>query len=79
MFPGGKNMKDLMKQAQKMQQEMMKQQEDLESQVFTANQEPIHRLSPKQNLRILPSPLKLLDKSGKKISVSVGNDFHSKR
>lgn len=37
MFPGGKNMKDLMKQAQKMQQEMMKQQEDLESQVFTAS------------------------------------------
>lgn len=36
MFPGGKNMKDLMKQAQKMQQEMMKQQEALESQTFEA-------------------------------------------
>ncbi len=36
MFPGGKNMKDLMKQAQKMQQEMMKQQEELENQIFEA-------------------------------------------
>jgi hypothetical protein len=36
MFPGGKNMKDLMKQAQKMQQEMMKQQEELESKTFEA-------------------------------------------
>jgi len=36
MFPGGKNMKDLMKQAQKMQQEMMKQQEELENQMFEA-------------------------------------------
>lgn len=37
MLPGGKNMKDLMKQAQKMQQEMMKQQEDLENQIFEAS------------------------------------------
>lgn len=37
MFPGGKNMKDLMKQAQKMQQEMMKQQEEMENQVFEAS------------------------------------------
>ncbi len=37
MLPGGKNMKDLMKQAQKMQQEMMKQQEDLENQLFEAS------------------------------------------
>jgi nucleoid-associated protein EbfC len=36
MFPGGKNMKDLMKQAQKMQQEMMKQQEELENKNFEA-------------------------------------------
>lgn len=36
MFPGGKNMKDLMKQAQKMQQEMLKQQEELENQLFEA-------------------------------------------
>ena len=37
MFPGGKNMKDLMKQAQKMQQEMLKQQEELENQFFEAS------------------------------------------
>lgn len=37
MFPGGKNMKDLMKQAQKMQQEMLKQQEELENQIFEAS------------------------------------------
>ncbi|MDZ4121859.1 MAG: YbaB/EbfC family nucleoid-associated protein [Candidatus Cloacimonadaceae bacterium] len=37
MLPGGKNMKDLMKQAQRMQQEMMKQQEDLENQIFEAS------------------------------------------
>jgi DNA-binding YbaB/EbfC family protein len=37
MFPGGKNMKDLMKQAQKMQAEMMKQQEELENQTFEAS------------------------------------------
>jgi DNA-binding YbaB/EbfC family protein len=36
MFPGGKNMKDLMKQAQKMQAELMKQQEELENQLFEA-------------------------------------------
>ncbi|MDZ4182510.1 MAG: YbaB/EbfC family nucleoid-associated protein [Candidatus Cloacimonadaceae bacterium] len=37
MLPGGKNMKDLMKQAQRMQQEMMKQQEELENQIFEAS------------------------------------------
>ncbi|HOD18246.1 MAG TPA: YbaB/EbfC family nucleoid-associated protein [Candidatus Cloacimonadota bacterium] len=37
MFPGGKNMKELMKQAQKMQQEMLKQQEELENQIFEAS------------------------------------------
>ena len=37
MFPGGKNMKDLMKQAQKMQQELMKQQEELESKIYEAS------------------------------------------
>jgi len=37
MLPGGKNMKDLMKQAQKMQADMMKQQEELENQVFSAS------------------------------------------
>ncbi|HNX37708.1 MAG TPA: YbaB/EbfC family nucleoid-associated protein [Candidatus Cloacimonadota bacterium] len=37
MLPGGKNMKDLMKQAQRMQQEMMKSQEELESRVFEAS------------------------------------------
>ncbi|MDD2331388.1 MAG: YbaB/EbfC family nucleoid-associated protein [Candidatus Cloacimonetes bacterium] len=36
MLPGGKNMKDLMKQAQRMQQEMMKSQEELETQIFEA-------------------------------------------
>lgn len=36
MLPGGKNMKDLMKQAQKMQQEMLKSQQALEEQVFEA-------------------------------------------
>ncbi len=37
MLPGGKNMKDLMKQAQKMQADMMKQQEELENQIFSAS------------------------------------------
>lgn len=37
MFPGGKNMNQIMKQAQKMQQEMMKQQEELEAKVFEAS------------------------------------------
>jgi len=37
MLPGGKNMKDLMKQAQRMQQEMMKSQEELENQIFEAS------------------------------------------
>jgi DNA-binding protein YbaB len=37
MFPGGKNMKDLMKQAQKMQQEMMKSQEELDNKLFQAS------------------------------------------
>ncbi|MDY0151097.1 MAG: YbaB/EbfC family nucleoid-associated protein [Candidatus Cloacimonas sp.] len=37
MLPGGKNMKDLMKQAQKMQAEMMKQQEELEIKLFSAS------------------------------------------
>jgi len=36
MLPGGKNMKDLMKQAQKMQAEMMKSQEELENKIFEA-------------------------------------------
>ena len=34
---GGKNMKDLMKQAQRMQQEMMKSQEELENKTFEAS------------------------------------------
>jgi len=34
MLPGGKNMNQLMKQAQKMQQEMMKSQQELENKVF---------------------------------------------
>ncbi len=34
MLPGGKNMNQLMKQAQKMQQEMMKSQKELENKVF---------------------------------------------
>lgn len=37
MLPGGKNMKDLMKQAQKMQAEMMKSQEELETKIFQAS------------------------------------------
>ena len=37
MLPGGKNMKDLMKQAQKMQQEMMKSQEELENKIFESS------------------------------------------
>lgn len=36
MFPGGKNMKDLMKQAQKMQADLARQQEELEIQTFEA-------------------------------------------
>lgn len=36
MFPGGKNMKDLMRQAQKMQQELLKAQEDMATQVYEA-------------------------------------------
>lgn len=34
MLPGGKNMQQLMKQAQKMQAEIMKQQEELANTVF---------------------------------------------
>ena len=34
MFPGGKNMNQLMKQAQKMQKDMMKSQQELESKIF---------------------------------------------
>ncbi len=34
MLQGGKNMNNLMKQAQKMQQEMMKSQQELESKIF---------------------------------------------
>lgn len=34
MFPGGKNMNQLMKQAQKMQQEMAKSQEELKNKEF---------------------------------------------
>jgi hypothetical protein len=34
MLPGGKNMNQLMKQAQKMQAEMMKSQQELENKVF---------------------------------------------
>ena len=37
MFSGGKNMQQLMKQAQKMQAEMMKQQEELQNTVFSAS------------------------------------------
>ncbi|HNW24688.1 MAG TPA: YbaB/EbfC family nucleoid-associated protein [Candidatus Cloacimonas sp.] len=37
MLPGGKNMQQLMKQAQKMQAEMMKQQEELANTVYTAS------------------------------------------
>ncbi|HHV37186.1 MAG TPA: YbaB/EbfC family nucleoid-associated protein [Candidatus Cloacimonetes bacterium] len=37
MLPGGKNMNQLMKQAQKMQQEMMKSQQELEETVFEAS------------------------------------------
>ncbi|GAB1365427.1 YbaB/EbfC family nucleoid-associated protein [Candidatus Cloacimonadaceae bacterium] len=37
MFPGGKNMQQLMKQAQKMQADMMKQQEELENQIYSAS------------------------------------------
>ena len=37
MLPGGKNMQQLMKQAQKMQAEMMKQQEELQNTVFSAS------------------------------------------
>nr|MDK2851104.1 nucleoid-associated protein EbfC [Candidatus Cloacimonadota bacterium] len=34
MLPGGKNMNQLMKQAQKMQAEMMKSQQELENKIF---------------------------------------------
>ena len=34
MLQGGKNMNNLMKQAQKMQQEMMKSQQELENKIF---------------------------------------------
>ncbi len=37
MLPGGKNMQQLMKQAQKMQAEIMKQQEELANTVFSAS------------------------------------------
>jgi DNA-binding YbaB/EbfC family protein len=37
MLPGGKNMQQFMKQAQKMQAEMMKQQEELQNTVFSAS------------------------------------------
>ncbi|HPT71370.1 MAG TPA: YbaB/EbfC family nucleoid-associated protein [Candidatus Cloacimonadota bacterium] len=36
MFPGGKNMKDMMKQAQKMQQDLMKAQEEAANQIIEA-------------------------------------------
>ncbi len=36
-FPGGMNQAAMMKQAQKMQQDLMKMQEDLENQVYTAS------------------------------------------
>ncbi len=37
MLPGGKNMNELMKQAQRMQQEMMKSQQELENTIFEAS------------------------------------------
>ncbi len=37
MFPGGKNIKDLMKQAQKMQQQVENAQKELESKIFTVS------------------------------------------
>lgn len=37
MLPGGKGMQDLMKKAQKMQQEMERNQKELESKIFTAS------------------------------------------
>ncbi|HOZ01473.1 MAG TPA: YbaB/EbfC family nucleoid-associated protein [Candidatus Syntrophosphaera sp.] len=37
MLPGGKNMNQLLKQAQKMQQDMLKSQQELESKVFEAS------------------------------------------
>ncbi len=37
MLPGGKNMNQLMKQAQKMQAEMQKSQQELENKVFEAS------------------------------------------
>ena len=37
MYPGGKNINQLMKQAQKMQQEMLKSQQELESKVFSVS------------------------------------------
>lgn len=37
MFPGGKGMQDLMKKAQKMQRDMERSQEELESKIFEAS------------------------------------------
>jgi DNA-binding YbaB/EbfC family protein len=37
MFPGGKNMKDMMKQAQKMQADLMKAQEEAANQIIEAS------------------------------------------
>lgn len=37
MLPGGKNMNDLMKQAKKMQEQMMKSQQELEDKLFSAS------------------------------------------
>lgn len=37
MLSGGKNMQQLMKQAQKMQQDMMRSQEELENKIFEAS------------------------------------------
>ncbi len=37
MFPGGKGMQDLMKKAQKMQQEMERNQKEMENTIFEAS------------------------------------------
>lgn len=37
MLPGGKNMNDLMKQAKKMQEQMLKSQQELEDKLFSAS------------------------------------------